>query len=431
MKRTEYLFSKRKHLFLLILLIVLAGSAAVSHYRFSRTDIRVFPDTNRYLHQSSSPALSPEILASREGAPVYLLVLKACGQNLSTVAGFQFFLSIAAWGFLSFCCAYAFDSIPAKFTGFILVQALMLSQAVEAWLNVGLTESTSISLLAAVVGSWLLFSRRPRPATTVIVIFVTAVWAFTRDTNAYLTLGVVPFLLAVMALRKRWNVRLVVLSAAFFLIFTAMHYSANKGGRFLFPFYNIIGRRVLEDESTTQWFVSRGMPFNDDIEARAGRWATDYGDEIFHEERYEAFRQWAREEGKSLYFQWLLTRPARTVLESLGYFPEALVAGPAGYAPENYQPLISLPYSPGIGSAVLGSFLAGLLATVSLRRRTPAGIIALFMLALLIPHHVLIWHGDAMEITRHSVQVAIQAKIALVLLCGCALDTVFRGRNID
>lgn len=51
-------------------------------------------------------------------------------------------------------------------------------------------------------------------------------------------------------------------------------------------------------------------------------------------------------------------------------------------------------------------------------------LLGLALVALTYPHGLVVWHGDAMEVPRHGLPVAVQLQIVLVLLIVAILDTL-------
>ena len=45
------------------------------------------------------------------------------------------------------------------------------------------------------------------------------------------------------------------------------------------------------------------------------------------------------------------------------------------------------------------------------------------MIVITVPHMLVVWHGDALEPERHGVQVAILARLGLLLLILFGLDS--------
>ena len=58
-------------------------------------------------------------------------------------------------------------------------------------------------------------------------------------------------------------------------------------------------------------------------------------------------------------------------------------------------------------------------------RLVAAGLAAL----LVVPQYLIVWHGDALEIDRHAISVAVELRIALWMITAMALDAVARARR--
>jgi hypothetical protein len=66
--------------------------------------------------------------------------------------------------------------------------------------------------------------------------------------------------------------------------------------------------------------------------------------------------------------------------------------------------------------------LAGILPLALLRRTHPGWLAPLALLLLLYPMMFLVWHGDAMEVGRHSVLNGVQFRLALWMLALFVID---------
>lgn len=421
-----------------VLLVIFAVTTTVSCLRFYRAGaVITSPDTGVYTAMARAPFFSAALWGGGRPA-AYPLLIKLCGGNLAAVMRAQFLLSIVCWAFLALCCAHALVNPFVKVLGFTLVQALALSSGVAAWHREALSESMSFSLMAACAGSWLLCAHRRRLSSTVVAVLATAAWVFTRDTNALPSLLLAAALLVAPALHAirtrtvslRTHAHLIAASIALIIVFAGSSISLQHGKRWLFPFYNNVAQRILPNPARTRWFESRGLPVSASLMKRSGKWASSDGFAFYRDAELDDFREWALRHGAPAYVAWLALHPACTFTEAMRDFMDMPIAVRSPYVPMDLHPVLPNRYPLGGSALVLWAFLAGALVSLCLRqfKAFPAVAVPLFMVALLIPQQILIWHGDAMEIDRHSAQTMLLAKMAMVLLVAFSLDIVL-GRG--
>lgn len=401
-----------------------------------------FPDTKLYLSAAEAPLFSAQVWAGPRPA-VYPLFARTFRGDTGAIATAQVALSIASWLFLAGCCAWSLTHPVARVFGFTIVATRLLTPGVSLWHKVILSESVAFSLLAVCVGCWLLFAKHRLWYTALAAVLATGLWVGVRDTNAYFALllgGAFLLYIAVRVLqgpaqalrRQRLPAAVAVL---LFAVFAASNLSSNQGQRWLFPFYNNIGQRILTDEARTAWFTARGMPVNAALLERTGKWASADEYAFFKDPALAEFREWSRRHGKSTYIRWLVANPSYTLQASTRALVDIFDTDYAAYAPEGFFPEPTGEITLGKSATVLYAFFAGLLAAFCIlpfgrgADSQRAGVVAVpvILLAGLIPCLVVAWHGDAMEINRHAAQTVLQTKIAFVLLVACAADRWLSG----
>jgi hypothetical protein len=429
----------------IVLLVIFAFTTVVSFQQFTKIrTVGTFPDTSVYMSAAHAPLFSPEIWTGQR-APGYPLFIRQSYDSTTDIARNQYLLSFACWAFLAFCCLRVLTNPLAKVLGFTLVLTQILSPGVFMWHKVMLSESVSFSLLAACVGCWLLFAHRQSLLTAAFVVISTAIWVGVRDTNAYqaLFIGVLLILVVVYRTLRKPAVslrqqRLVLGVAAFmFIIFVGSDLSSNRGQRYMFPFFNNIAQRILPSEERTAWFAAKGMPVTPALVERSGKWASSDDFAFFNDDALEGFREWSRRHGKSIYVKWLVSHPKYTFYEAARGFTGIFDTIYAEYAPSGFYPPGPPPYTLGSAAAVLYAFIFGLLMCYCLWpfvyrseiARVGMVIVPLMMLPSVLLGHMTVWHGDTMEITRHSAQTVLQLKIALCLLAACAVDQAMLSRK--
>jgi len=426
-----------------LLATIFLVTSSMSYYQFRRTkSIRTFPDTVAYTSIASYPIFSSIFWTgiknpNTNSRPlVYPLFIKLCGSNSMRIVHGQLLLSITCWAFLASCVVYVLKRPWARIVSFALIEVFTLTTSVSMWHKVILSESLTCSLLVVCVGSWLLFTHRQSLFTTCAVICSTGAYSFSRDSNGYLVLmlGVLLLVLSISKVAMRQKSRFPALRLQLFVastlivIFIATDISSNIGQRWMFPFFNNMAQRILPKEVHMQWFKARGMPYNTALMERAGKWASSDNLAFYVDERLENFREWTLTKGKADYVQWILLHPTYLLVDPVRDLKNMLCADLSFYAPSDFKSLIRWPYPLGESTNLLYAFALGMLLSFCLgnwsRHNNLIVVVPTVLIAFVIPHLIVIWHGDAMELIRHSVQVVVQINIALLLLIALFTDIV-------
>jgi hypothetical protein len=144
------------------------------------------------------------------------------------------------------------------------------------------------------------------------------------------------------------------------------------------------------------------------------------------------FRDWLHAKGRQTYFKFLLTHPSVFAGEPLAevdilllgiqsyyYARGGFVATPYGLA----RPLIYPHRWP-----VLFLALVALVACLWCLRigTNELAMLGGLLILLVYPHAVVVWHGDAMEVARHSVSNAVQLRLGIWLAILAATDLLLR-----
>jgi hypothetical protein len=224
--------------------------------------------------------------------------------------------------------------------------------------------------------------------------------------------------------------RYLWIAALFVAFFMANQVSSELGRRWEFPYLNVFAQRILPDDTATRYFSGSGMPASPQLEAMAYRWASSDRNAFYNDPNLGEFRHWLRSRGRLTYLQWLLADPGWSFSEPIMELDDLFGPSCAGY----FSPAFAWPLPSAIevvvgypreGTPVLW-WLAGIAAGVAMGvkswRLSPLWAVALTLVLLVYPHACLVWHGDAMEVTRHALQAKIEFQLGLWLLGLLALD---------
>jgi hypothetical protein len=388
-------------------------------------------DTTAYLRISGQPLLDVDFWGSSRPL-VFPLLLKIAQQDFFTAAALQLGFSILAWTLLALSVAASFRTLSLSLFSFGLILALSLVRSLAGWDFTMLTESLSVSwfVIFLAAGIWLLHEWRIE--RVIALIAVGLFLAFTRDTNAYLLL-MLAGLLSLAVVFRQAGPRALILAAAFVGIFLLNNANAELGGRWVFPFLNVMGRRVLPNAQAVDFFEANcGMPVNADLMALAGELANGQDRAFYNDPNLATFRAWMRERGKTCYMFWLVTNPIQSGGDTFAEFGSLI----AFTEVDNY---LARPYAPILPKFVEGILypdryilwiwaavtLAALIATLTRAwRANPLWAAFILLVAPIFPHLFITWHGDAMAPARHALSVGLELYLSAWLLFLLLVDQI-------
>ncbi len=351
----------------------------------------------------------------------------------------QTFVSIAAFSFLAVACAKTARTSKGRLILFAFPLLFSLTPLVAKWNLVALSESFTFSLFAVFVALWIFYFLTKRPSWLVGIAIVALLWGGVRDTNAYLLImiaGVIMIVTIAGVLRKNevgrraTRVSLVPLTALciwFGGVFALSNFSSERGDRWVFPFYNSVGQRILPVPEYVSYFADHGMPISPALLERTGKWASDDDSAFYSDPRLEEFRVWTANHGKMTYIKFLMSHLVYSVTAPGLDFQKNFLNEVAYvvYFHPAIPPPIPLVMPPRLSVAMLYLLLVSygvtaLLTFILYWRRwlheSPYLAVPLVMVLLSVPHAWLAYHGDPMEIVRHSLTAVIQFLLGFVLL---------------
>ncbi|MFZ5911756.1 MAG: hypothetical protein ACOYYU_17240 [Chloroflexota bacterium] len=389
---------------------------------------RQVSDTPAYLRVAGLPLTDPDFWLNARPF-VFPLAVKALRGDLPAVARFQTVFSILCWGLLALAASSAMKYAALRPLTFGLLLALSLDRHIAGWDLVMLTESLALSLLALFVAGWLWLLKGWRWWKAIVLILISFLWAFCRDTNAWLLLMLSGLILLAVFFFKA-NRRFLALALVFALFFALGNFAAGKGDRWVFPFQNVLAERILTDAGALAFFSDCGMPVTPEllqlVEGHAGS-----AERAFYEDpALEPYRAWLHADGKSCYVRWLLSVPGQSLRQPLADFePLVRFERVDRFFPQPYQPLL-----PGYLERLLYPrdalpwlwALTGLasLAAIGLRawKTNPAWSVFIALNLLVYPHLFIVWHGDTSGIDRHALSLAVQFVLSGWLLLFLLLE---------
>jgi hypothetical protein len=389
---------------------------------------RALADTDIYKRISTQPILGPDFLAV-DRPFVFPFLLQVVDQDFRTAAGIQLGLTILAWGALAYFVSSSFRATWLRLFSFITILALSLVRHLAGWDFVMMTESLSLSSFALLIacGIWLL--RGWRVDKVVILCVIAFLFAFTRDTNAYLLIMFTGMI--ILAVLLRWApAKSLIVAAAFALTFLISNLSADVSERWVFPLVNVVGKRILPYTASIQSFESCGMPVTPQLLRLADTFANGQNKAFFNDPALVGFRLWVREDGKRCYMRWLAEEPVQSISQAMSQFNDLIYFGNAeDYFSRRYEDLLPsrlerllYPVHWVIWIWVILTLAA--LAAVMQRawRENPLWLVFIMLCLSIFPHLFITWHGDAMAPHRHAVSVGMQLAVSMWVLIFLLLE---------
>lgn len=355
---------------------------------------------------------------------------KLLGVNIELMSGSQFVISLLAWGFLAWRVRAMLSPRWLGLVGMSVILAFSANPTVSYWDRSMLSESLSISILAAMLGLGIWLFEKWHRGRAIALALLGFLWGLTRDSNAYALLLLALFLFAVVLFRKAPRGYLAV-AAVFVATFSLSSWDANAGDRWRFPLLNVFSQRILRDPEIVEYFANRGMPVTPALMKRAGSYANDGDHAYYNDPELAGFRTWLDGHGKSTYISYLATHPIWALSAPGPDFrivfstPDIDIYRPWGMAKPLGGALAEF-VSPN-GSmfvALTAASLVSFMCAILVRRRRGGKIdftLPLMLLFFGIAYGYVTWHGDDMEVERHAVQAAILLRLGLwLLMLGCA-----------
>lgn len=372
-------------------------------------------DTSVYVRLAGLPLRDPRFwVGSRPFAAP--LVWKLAGDDPARIAAVQAALGTVAWAVLAWSVARAMRPPMLRYTAAAVVLYIGADGAIAAWDNVLLSESVSISLFALSLAAGLAFVLRPsRPALGALLVTV-FFWTFARDTNAYVVLGMAA-ITAGAGLASARRRRYLGVAVGLVLIAGASYAASSRAMRWTFPFQNVLAMRILPDAERTAFFRDRGMPVDDALMRRAGKYAAADDYAFYKDPQLADYRAWLHRDGKRTYAQFLLSRPGWTLAQPVRLLDDVLTPRLGAGA------LFRVPV---LAYALTLVLVAG--AVVAMMRVTGRRALFLLALAVVLTNYAqafVVYHGDAMELARRGVPVAIQYRLGFWLLALALGDAAF------
>ncbi len=396
----------------------------------------IWTDSQDYLRMARWPLFSIPFWAGARPVGI-LLIYKLLDAIPERIIYFQFLLALICWGVLGSAVARFIRVRWLRPVAFAVILLFSLSRDIVQWDLIILTESITSSLFALIVGIWLFAielyrkeGQRPQKRLMLcLLIATTALWSFTRDANAYFVLGLTGILavgLLFKGIRSHPHIKhYIILIITLVAIFVIQGQSANVYGRWRYPLINIIGKRILVDDDRTAFFAAHGMPTDTKVMRYKDNYGHAHGNAILRDADMEYFRQWMSARGIRTYMLFLVSHPLETLTEPLERL-DLLLKPPVGYYGDRALLVfpgwvyalsaIVYPHPLELLLPCIGAIALLAIILTMMHRSRPEWAVPAALLLLTYPMMLIIWHGDSLEVGRHSFLLAMQFRLAGWLL---------------
>ena len=397
-----------------------------------------YRDSQSYVDVARQSLLSPAFWAGARPWTVPL-VYKLLPHDDEARAVAQLVMSIACWATLAAAVARCLRPHAYRIVAFAVVLAFSASFQIIRWDRLVLSESVSISLTALVTAAWLELVRAPRPRAVVAVLAANLFWVFTRDSNAYLALATALPALVWLArpgsTPRRWPAvlagGLVAISLASVAATGTSEAQLRRNDR---PLLHVVGRRVLIHPDQRAYFERHGMPVPTPLVLRHHKALAAVGMTIPSDPPSDAFLRWVRRHGRATLARYLFAHPV-AALRPLVKFRQRLLGGVTiGYRSPDARMALPEPIASGLypergdgALAVLAVASAVALVTALVARPRRTWLVAIALILLEIPHALLVYHGDTLEIPRHAILMAIMLRLGTLMLALFALGALIEA----
>ncbi len=336
--------------------------------------------------------------------------------------------------FLCFVILLFLRNIYSKILFVVFWYFLMSWWNILGWTHMLLSESLSISFLFIWIASFLLLLHKKSVYTFSFHLLVTLLFSFTRDSWPYvLVLFYILYTLISIKWQKRYLHYMIGLIVFSSIVFIVQQKSAQIGHRHRLPVINNIVFRILPNDEYLQWFSDKGMPSAEALKESYSimdNWKDVYP--LYNDTSYVEFGEWAGNEGKNVYAEFLLTHPSflfllednpedikRMLSYNFGYTGSC-----KGYSciSQSFFPFFSL-----ISILILNVFLLFLF----IKEKRVVWIFPTVLMIIFAFNAFLLYTADSLEQERHLFITNIMIQFLGILLVAFILDSEYLSNCLN
>ena len=353
------------------------------------------------------------------------LIYKLCRQDTKIITIVQLTVSILCWAFFALQAQKLCRTQSRKKAVIILTFGLGCIPNVTRWDQIIMSESLSISAALLMMGScfWLLDpdkDKRWKPLPAICTGLSALLYAQSRDSAAWIVILMIMLLLCLNHLRQQ---RRVIFLLCAFLATVCWSVMGNTGGRWQYPFENVLFNRILRDPQGEQFFIEAGMPTPPRIKELYGV-EHMMGSELFNSEEMAPLREWILTNGLKTYIGYMLHTPSDTLSMAwhAGFEREAFEQIDYTFTPSGFADLLPDPVIKFFSCNLPGLLIIGLgLAGIWNAFKAPHGERYAFPVLFVLSAYILcsgVLIADEYEFARHSMVIILMMKAsAWPLIC--------------
>ncbi len=415
-------------LFFFIIIFVLEHMASMAEVK-----LNVVLDAADYIGNSKINFLSFEYWFSMRpiGYPTFIKIFQS---NPNLVASAQSLFYMVSW---SFFAIYLYSKANNKVYGLVsglIILFIGIQPDVSLWTHHILTESLTFTILLCIIILLYEFITSSKKIYFYILLSILIFYSTIRDVNAFYSISFIITFILLYLYRFINKIQLLIASLLLIMSLFFSVYSSNNSGkyelnkRWIFPFFNLTGHRILTNEDLLSFMQKEGMPVNEALKRKTKVWASRKditGKGWYNDNELDKFREWVVNSGKSKYTKFLITHPTYTFGEIYSnrhsiFHYNGIVS--KGYYLKGYKINNMFTYT-GIENSTIyisSIFLVGMIILISLllklniyNKNTMPFLTLLLPIILL---SVITYHGDAMEVHRHTLIIPILIKLILLTI---------------
>ena len=181
----------------------------------------------------------------------------------------------------------------------------------------------------------------------------------------------------------------------------------------------------------SDWLVSHGMPDDGSVRRLQANYFVTYPGFQDNAADYRTLRHWLDTKGRSSYTEYLVSHPKFVISSPRHSLADQFTPPVAPLAVAQHigaDPVMRgfgwvglPPFRVTVVWAVLAMVGLGVVAALDRARRRVCTVIFACGF-IVIPHALAVFHGDVLELARHSVSVAVQARVVVSVATAIVID---------
>jgi len=310
----------------------------------------------------------------------------------------------------------------------LVILLISLSRTIIQWDVAILSESINFSLLAlfssismtmykVIAGEWK-FSYKNIVFLLIIWSVVLVCFSNTRDSNMYLLMVLIPFImLTLYKNRNKWKILVAMLTVILATILW-QNYDAEKNKRWEYPILNAMYEHIIKEANDANYLIDNGMPLPETAIGFTGT-IEEFHSSLINDEA----REWNSEYGKSVYLKYLISHPISTnivYLKNTKYrFFDAIIQ--YYVSPEKFRALskwINKVSFFDIRYPVAWYIIMLLSAVIAclLPKTRKIGIFTFFLFITQYSQGFIAYFGDGIEPARHSLTANLLFRMNVIMV---------------